>query len=160
MSVFKELLWSFEMSSIPSGIICMWGGAVSDIPDGWVLCDGENNTPDLRDRFIIGAGGNTPVADIGGNTSSTVTLSGRTGGTAITIDQMPSHSHIIGSTFVTDSERRELVNSSYDYIRFVGTSTTTASYTGGNQAHDHSISGTFGVNILPPYYALCYIKKL
>jgi len=38
-------------------IICLWYGASDNIPAGWALCDGNNNTPDLRDRFIIGAGG-------------------------------------------------------------------------------------------------------
>lgn len=38
-------------------IIVLWSGAIVDIPAGWALCDGNNNTPDLRDKFIIGAGG-------------------------------------------------------------------------------------------------------
>lgn len=42
-------------SAIPIGCIVMWGGSVSNIPSGWRLCDGTNNTPDLRDRFVIGA---------------------------------------------------------------------------------------------------------
>lgn len=37
-------------------IICLWSGAVVDIPAGWALCNGSNGTPDLRDRFVIGAG--------------------------------------------------------------------------------------------------------
>lgn len=42
-------------SAIPIGCIVMWGGSVSNIPSGWRICDGTNNTPDLRDRFVIGA---------------------------------------------------------------------------------------------------------
>jgi len=38
------------------GIVCLWGGAIIDIPAGWLLCDGNNGTPDLRDKFVIGAG--------------------------------------------------------------------------------------------------------
>ena len=41
--------------SVAVGSICLWSGNVSNIPTGWVLCDGQNNTPDLRDKFIIGA---------------------------------------------------------------------------------------------------------
>lgn len=41
-------------STLPSGVIVMWSG--SSIPSGWALCDGTNGTPDLRDRFIVGAG--------------------------------------------------------------------------------------------------------
>ena len=38
-------------------IIVIWSGAVVDIPTGWALCDGNNGTPDLRGKFVVGAGG-------------------------------------------------------------------------------------------------------
>lgn len=41
---------------LPSGTIIMWSGAVDAIPYGYVLCDGQNGTPDLRNRFVVGAG--------------------------------------------------------------------------------------------------------
>jgi hypothetical protein len=44
-------------SAVPSGAIVMWSGTVASIPQGWLLCDGQNGTPDLRDRFIKGATG-------------------------------------------------------------------------------------------------------
>lgn len=44
------------------GIIVLWGGAIADIPAGWGLCDGSGERPDLRDKFIIGAG-NTYAVD-------------------------------------------------------------------------------------------------
>ena len=47
-------------------------------PSGWYLCDGNNGTPDLRDRFIVGAGSTYSVGDTGG--SATVTVSGTTDG--------------------------------------------------------------------------------
>lgn len=49
------------------GTIILWSGAIIDIPAGWVLCDGNNGTPDLRDRFIEGAGGARAPGDTGGN---------------------------------------------------------------------------------------------
>jgi len=52
---------------LPTGIICLWYGAIVDIPDGWVICDGDNGTPDLRNRFIVGAGGAIGVHGTGGN---------------------------------------------------------------------------------------------
>ena len=55
-----------NLNLIPSGIISMWSGATSEIPTGWALCNGENGTPDLRDKFIIGAGGNYEVGATGG----------------------------------------------------------------------------------------------
>jgi len=39
-----------------NNIICVWAGPIAEIPAGWVLCDGNNSTPDLRDRFLLGAG--------------------------------------------------------------------------------------------------------
>ena len=44
----------------------MWNGAVDAIPKGWTLCNGQNNTPDLRNRFIVGAGDEYSVGDVGG----------------------------------------------------------------------------------------------
>ena len=48
------------------GIICMWSGAVLDIPEGWALCDGTQGTPDLRNRFIVGSGDTFIPGDSGG----------------------------------------------------------------------------------------------
>lgn len=75
--------------SIPSGIITMWSGSIATIPPGWNLCDGTNGTPDLRNRFVVGAGSSYGVGDAGG--SNEVTLSSA---------QMPSHSHGGGSLAV------------------------------------------------------------
>jgi len=50
-----------------SGGIIMWSGAVVDIPLGYVLCDGANGTPDLRDKFLVGAGNGYAVGANGGN---------------------------------------------------------------------------------------------
>ena len=49
------------VSGIPSGFIGMWSGATDTIPSGWVLCDGNNSTPDLRNKFIVGANTSTAV---------------------------------------------------------------------------------------------------
>ena len=67
---------------IPSGVICMWSGESTAIPSGWHLCDGSNGTPDLRDRFIVGAGSTYKVKDTGGEASHTLTT-----------NEMPSHNH-------------------------------------------------------------------
>jgi len=69
---------------VPSGIIAVWSGSEGSIPSGWYLCNGSNSTPDLRNRFIVGAGSgsNYSVGNTGG--SDTVTLS---------TSQIPSHSH-------------------------------------------------------------------
>ena len=76
--------------SFPSGGIIMWSGSVSSLPTGFVLCDGNNSTPDLRDRFIIGSGTNSggthDVGDTGGSNSLTLTSG-----------QLPAHTHTVGN---------------------------------------------------------------
>ena len=69
-------------ASLPSGIIAMWSGVASAIPSGWYLCDGNNGTPDLRNRFIVGAGSTYQPGNTGGSDSVTLTT-----------EQMPSHAH-------------------------------------------------------------------
>jgi hypothetical protein len=54
-----------ETTALPTGVIVMWSGSIATIPTGWALCDGTNDTPDLRDRFIIGACGKAAVGSKG-----------------------------------------------------------------------------------------------
>lgn len=83
---------AFVRSIIPAGVILMWSGSVASIPTGWLLCNGTNGTPDLRDRFIVGAGSTYAVAATGGAT--TVTL-----GTT----NLPSHTHSISASGTTST---------------------------------------------------------
>src|SRR5688572_20346960 len=55
-----------EDVSIPAGIIVMWHGLLSAIPTGWALCDGQNGTPDLREKFAKGAAADADPGDTGG----------------------------------------------------------------------------------------------
>lgn len=85
----------------PSGGIIMWSGSIASIPATWALCDGTNGTPDLRDRFVVGAGSSYAVGATGGATTDSITTSsngahthtGDTGSTTLTESQIPSHSH-------------------------------------------------------------------
>lgn len=52
---------------LESGIIVIWSGSIATIPTGFVICDGNNDTPDLRDRFLYGAGGVLNPGDTGGS---------------------------------------------------------------------------------------------
>lgn len=72
---------------VPSGVIVMWSGSIANIPAGWLLCNGSNGTPDLRNRFVVGAGGNYAVNATGGE--NTVSL---------TTAQMPNHTHSFSAT--------------------------------------------------------------
>ena len=153
---------------IPHGIICMWHGALASVPPGWHICDGTNGTPDLRDKFVLGAGNTYNPADTGGATSATLTEAnipqhdhGSAG--SHTHDTIANHTHE-----VYRSETAEAGTSRY--ILAAGTSNAyTSSWAGG---HTHSNTGTahthnnYGqaiptaVATLPPYYALAYIMKL
>ena len=55
---------------IPTGSIIMWSGSIGAIPSGYYLCDGNNGTPDLRDRFVVGSGNSYAVGNTGGFTSA------------------------------------------------------------------------------------------
>lgn len=68
--------------AIPVGLISMWFGAIETVPGGWALCDGLNGTPDLRDKFVMGAGLTYPVGSVGGAASI-----------ALTTDHLPTHAH-------------------------------------------------------------------
>lgn len=141
-------------SAIPSGFIGLWSGAADAIPDSWVLCNGENGTPDLRDKFVIGAGNSHAVGATGGNASQAVNLSGNTGYTTLTVDQMPAHSHGLNKDSDTNGG-----NNRFYMANAAGSSFYTSS-TGSSWGHAHSLSGSATVSTLPPYYALCYIMKL
>lgn len=152
---------------VPSGGIIIWSGSSASIPSGWFLCDGANGTPNLRDRFVVGAGSTYSVGATGGATSVTPTINSYT----LTTSDIPSHSHSAGSLAVTgtvptyNNTQTFTPHSSVCGNNNAGTSTvavtmgsisgsTATAGTGGGHTHTAN-----SVNILPPYYALCYIMK-
>lgn len=52
---------------LPTGIICLWYGSIGSIPAGWIICDGNGGSPDLRNRFLVGAGDTYAVDATGGS---------------------------------------------------------------------------------------------
>jgi len=141
-------------TAFPSGGIILWSGSVATIPSGWVLCNGSNSTPDLRDRFIVGAGSTYAVNATGGSANAIVVSHTHT---ATSVVSDPGHSHTYlentGSEYVgTGVGRNDVWN---DQIRNTGFSST-----GITVATTNSTEGSSGTNAnLPPYYALCYIMK-
>jgi microcystin-dependent protein len=152
---------------VPSGGIIMWSGAIAAIPTGWVLCDGNNSTPDLRDRFIVGAGSTYAVDATGG--SSTVTL---------TEANLPSHTHGAGTlatasagshTHTTSATFREsagIGDTAYQNKTVYSEGLSSEITINSAGAHTHTISGSTGSTgsgtaheNRPPYYALAYIMK-
>jgi len=131
---------------IPTGGIILWSGSVGAIPTGWALCNGTNGTPDLRSRFVIGAGSTYNVAATGGSADSVVVAHSH----SITD---PGHFHTMGGVNgAFQSGPLAAMNSSSGDTRNA-TSTRTTGITVNS-------AGQSGVNAnLPPYYALAYIMK-
>jgi len=59
-------------NGVPSGAIMLWSGSIASIPSGWLLCNGSSGTPDLRSRFVVGAGTTYAVAATGGSADATL----------------------------------------------------------------------------------------
>ena len=135
-----------------AGMIMLWSGSSATIPTGWLLCDGSNGTPDLRNRFVVGATSTYAVGATGGSAdaivvshthTATVTDSGHTHSTGVT-----------GVNTVGDGQG----GGGRTYPNGNGGSTTGSSVTGITVSN--STTGSSGTNAnLPPYYALCYIMK-
>lgn len=123
----------YSKSAFKAGTIAMWYGNVANIPEGWVLCDGSNNTPDLRDRFVVGAGSSYNPHDLGGVNSHT-----------LTIDEIPSHNH----TYTRYSGIAAIGVGPVTNI-WAGTPSQATGATGGGASHENR----------PPYHALVYIMK-
>ena len=130
--------WAFE-----KGMILMWNSEVA--PSGWSLCNGSNGTPDLRDRFIVGAGGSYTLGSTGG--ANTVRLQER---------HLPKHKHNYWDTTyseaggpkdtgVREGSRKGLDrdNNQFGYTGKTGSA-------GGSDAHENR----------PPYYAMTFIMKI
>jgi hypothetical protein len=147
--------------AIPSGGIIIWSGSTGSIPAGWYLCNGANGTPDLRDRFIVGAGNTYAVNATGGSadaivvshthTAATTSLTGAITGVSFQFNQGGSVSGVF-----TKQTGFSTSGGPVDFIsRDSGQATLDASHT-----HTINTAGVSGTNAnLPPYYALAYIMK-
>ena len=148
------------IESFVTGMIILWYGATNNIPSGFVLCDGNNSTPDLRDRFVVGAGSAYSPNNTGGSSSITLAES-----------QLPSHTHTASVSDPGHQHNTSVTNSAL----FPATGQITIGYggPGGYPATIFTMSNaTTGISVSnsstgsggaienrPPYYALCYIMK-
>lgn len=141
-------------NGIPSGCIVMWSGSIATIPTGWYICDGTNSTPDLRNKFIVGAGSTYAVAATGGSADAVVVTHTHTATSTVTDT---GHSHSTGTTINTGNISDGL--SGGGNYSGVGSGTGTST-TGITVATTNASTGVSGTNAnLPPYYALAYIMK-
>ena len=176
--------------SLYSGMILVWSGSVETIPSGFALCNGTNGTPDLRNKFLVGAESTSQVGLTGGNGTMTLNSS-----------NLPSHSHSASSSFVGDAlpghvhgitdsgHSHNIVLQLYsfggkawcvddtalvsDCVPAGGEDSTSSSTTSISLQSSSAGTPTGSVSttiqstgsgtpfsILPPYYTLAYIMKL
>ena len=143
------------VESFVTGMIILWYGDTSNVPTGFVLCDGNNSTPDLRDRFVIGAGNNFSAGNTGGNNSLTLTEA-----------NLPSHQHFVVSNSLGGQNRTgSNVSANNQVAKGTGAGNLFESYnlasTGSNASAGRSSAVGSGTPIdnKPAYHALCYIMK-
>jgi microcystin-dependent protein len=134
-------------SGVPSGFIGLWSGAANAIPTGWLLCNGTSGTPNLVDRFVLGAGTSTPaVGATGGSKDAVVVSHTHTATDSGHTHSFTGQSGVAGGSYPTQTA--VLVPSGS-----IGTTTGRANITVAS-------AGQSGTNAnMPPYYALCYIMK-
>lgn len=112
-----------EGVSVPVGGIILWSGSVASIPSGWALCDGSSGTPDLRGRFVVGAGGAHSPDDTGGADSVDISHTHTSGTYATDSD---GHTHDVTGTSATGDS---------DHVH------TSGSFAAASDAHTHTIAG-------------------
>jgi microcystin-dependent protein len=134
-------------ATIPSGLIAIWSGSLGSIPSGWVICDGTNSTPDLRNSFILGAGNTYAVGATGGSTDAIVVSH-----THSITD--PGHSHFYSNSAGGSGGSLPAYSVAANSAALTAPTSTSTTSISVNTA---GVSGS-GAN-MPPYYALAFIMK-
>jgi hypothetical protein len=145
--------------AVPSGCIVIWSGSTGSIPSGWVICDGTNGTPDLRNSFVLGAGNTYAVGATGGSTDAIVVSHTHTA-TSVVTDSGHSHAspnnNFMGNYSGGSQNARSDIRS-FGFDTFANTATATTGITVATTNATAGVSGS-GAN-MPPYYALAFIQK-
>lgn len=169
--------------SLPAGLIVMWAGLLANIPTGWALCDGQNGTPDLRDKFIKGWADGVDPGGTGGNLTHT---HGNHASHTHTYSQVLNHTHTVNVTdpghahtqrhfpTATGGSTGNTIDTSMSGTQTNQTLTTATATTGitattsdpaggaasGTTAGPSAALSHDSVNHEPPYYKLAFIIKL
>jgi len=141
-----------------TGMIMYWNGTTGTIPTGYILCDGTAGTPDLRDKFVVGAGSTYTVGTTGGSTGTTTdSTSGAPATTSaytLLIADIPSHTHTVPIQILA-------VGVGGGPNVYVAGSGVVTGAQGGGGGHSHAIGSSAHTHTytLPPYRALVAIMK-
>ena len=144
---------SVAPSSVPTGCILLWSGSIGSIPGGFALCNGLNGTPDLRDKFVVGAGSTYAVDATGGSADAIVVTH-----THVATVTDPGHNHDIVVRNAGSGTRYIDFNSTTPGSTLVNVAETTTETTGITVSNANFGTSATNAN-LPPYFALCYIMK-
>jgi hypothetical protein len=145
-----------------TGMIMLWSGSTASIPSGWALCNGSSGTPDLRNRFIVGAGSTYAVNATGGSADAIVVSHNHSASSSSSVSD-PGHVHPPlnpGDAF-TSGNGSDVGNGPSTQFKY--NTTTGSAVTGISVSTSTTVNtaGSSGTNAnLPPYYALAYIMKL
>lgn len=169
---------------VPLGFIIIWSGSQASIPSGWQLCDGSNGTPDLRGKFVVGAGSTYAVNATGGGVNLAHTHTPTQAATdAATFSHThtqsatgseSSHTHVVSLTTGVPSSTLVTVTGGFSHASGTHTHTITAVNAGTSHTHTNPTSDSGGAShthtssttdsqlttYLPPYYALCFIQRV
>jgi Phage Tail Collar Domain len=139
--------------TIPIGGIIMWSGSIATVPDGWALCNGttvsSRVTPNLQDKFIVGAGNSYAVNGSGGSISQTLSAA-----------MLPTFNFTYDDIYFMETGGDTSLASTLNISKGSGNSDS------GNAPWHVSRTGTFSnnnqsaVSTVPPYYALAYIMRV
>ena len=138
-------------ASFVTGMIVLWSGSIATIPAGFALCNGSNGTPDLRDRFVVGAGSTYAVNATGGSANATLPTHTHT---ATVTDPGHLHTYTRGGTDTVSGGGITIQTNSA-----LPSQNTSTAFTGISVANSTEGSSATNAN-LPPYFALAYIMKL
>src|SRR4030042_1614680 len=142
-------------AGIVAGLIAIWHGLIANIPSGWILCDGNNGTPDLRDKFVKGAPAATEAGGTGGATTLThagTAVNAHAGTTVNDHAATPTGQASAGATQRgTTASTLTLGNHTHNTPVLSHVVTQPSNHT-VTQPNDHT-------NVKPPYYEILFIMK-
>jgi len=155
-------------SILPIGAIMIWSGSDGDVPDGWYVCDGNAHggytTPNLIERFVIGAGGAYAVDDSGGpvtwNGTITPTGSVAIGDHTLATAELPAHIHTYTEYYSpADGHTDGPYQTKYITVQTTSRSIGEQAAGGGTHGHTGSSASFTAIDPRPAYYSLYYVMK-